>query len=109
MGKLVKHEPGAEAGVSADLAGAERSLKQAQHVMSHGRPSDDAEEWLLLATLIGEADSDFRTARQHNPSLTFPLLEIVVEELYEMTAGFTDPVFLRMTRAARRRNRALFG
>ena len=92
-----------------DLADAERSLKQAQQVMSSGRPGDDAEEWLLLATLIGEADLDFQQARQRNPGLTFPLLETVVAELYEMTAGFTDPVFLRMTRAARRRNRALFG
>jgi hypothetical protein len=92
-----------------DLADAERSLKQAQHVMSSGRLGDDAEEWLLVATLIGEADLDFQKARQGNPALTFPLLETVVAELYEMTAGFTDPVFLRMTRAARRRNPALFG
>ena len=91
-----------------ELAKAERSLTQAQRIMRHGRPSDDAEEWLLLATLVGEADLTFQATRQRNPSLTFPLLETVVAELYEMTAGFTDPVFLRMTRAARRRNPALF-
>jgi hypothetical protein len=91
------------------LANAEHSLKYAQQIMRHGRPRDDAEEWLLLATIIGDADLDFQKARRSDPALAFPLLEAVVEELYEMTAGFTDPVFLRMTRAARRRNRALFG
>jgi hypothetical protein len=95
--------------MSDDLARAERALKQARQAMGSGRPGDGAEEWLLLATLVGEADLDFQRARQHNPALTFPLLETVVAELYEMTAGFTDPVFLRMTRAARRRNRGLFG
>ena len=95
--------------MNENLADAERALKQARQVMQTGRPRDDAEEWLLLATLIGEADLAFRRAREPNPALTFPLLETVVAELYEMTGGFTDPVFLRMTRAARRRNRALFG
>jgi hypothetical protein len=77
--------------------------------MASGRPQDDAEEWGLLASLIGEADLDFQAARRGNPALTFPLLETVVEEFYEMTDGFTDPLFLRSTRPARRRNRALFG
>jgi hypothetical protein len=97
-----------EAKVSDDLADAERYLKQAQQVMRSGRPGDDAEEWGLLAYLVGAADLEFQKARQSNPALTFPLLETVVAELYGMTAGFTDPVFLRMTRAARRRNRSLF-
>jgi len=95
--------------VNDELAGAERGLAQAQRIMSHGRPSDDAEEWLLLATLVGEADLAFQAARRQNPALTYPLLEAAVAELYAMTAGFTDPVFLRMTKAARRQNRALFG
>lgn len=94
--------------MSDDLAKAERDLKQAQDILAHGRPRDGAEEWLLVATLIGEADLVFQHARRRDPSLTFPLLDTVIEELYEMTAGFTDPVFLRGTRAARRRNPALF-
>lgn len=91
-----------------DLAEAERDLKQAQNILAHGRPLDGAEEWLLVASLIGEADLVFQEARRRDPSLTFPLLDKIVEELCEMTAGFTDPVFLRGTRAARRRNPALF-
>ena len=63
---------------------------------------------MLVAILIGEADLIFQDARRRDPSCTFPLLDKVVEELYEMMAGFTDPVFLRGTRAARRRNPALF-
>jgi hypothetical protein len=99
----------AEAGTNDDPAAAEWGLKYAQRIMHVGRPDDDAEEWLLLATLIGEADLAFQERRRRNPSITWPLLETVVEEFYEMTAGFTDPVFLRMTRAARRKNQALFG
>jgi hypothetical protein len=94
--------------MSNDLAEAERDLKQAQHILAVGRPLDGAEEWLLVATLVGEADLVVQDARRRDPSLTFPLLDTVIEELYEMTAGFTDPVFLRGTRAARRRNPALF-
>ena len=94
--------------MDVDLADAERSLRQAQHILVSGRPADGAEEWLLLATLIGEADLEFQNARRANPTLTFPLLEAVVAEFYEVTDGFTDPAFLRSTRAARRRNPTLF-
>ncbi len=76
--------------------------------MSCGRPHND-DDWLLLACNIGEADLAFQEARRRNPSLEFPLLETVIEELYEMSAGFTDPEFLRATGPARRRNRKLFG
>jgi hypothetical protein len=98
-----------EAEANDDPAAAEQDLKYAQHIMDVGRPNDDAEEWLLLATLIGEADLAFQERRRRDPSATWPLLETVVQEFYEMTAGFTDPVFLRMTGAARRKNQALFG
>jgi hypothetical protein len=95
--------------MSEEWAEAERSLMQAQTIMRAGRPKDAAEEWLLLASLIGEADLTFQAIRKRNSSVKFPLLEAAIGELYEMTAGFTDPAFLRQTRAARRRNRALFG
>jgi hypothetical protein len=95
--------------VSDALAEPERDLKQAQQILSSGRPGDGAEEWMLLATLIGEADLAFQEERRCNPTLTFPLLDMVVAEFYEMTAGFTDPVFLQSTGAARRRNKPLFG
>ena len=95
--------------MSDALAEAERDLKQAQQILSSGRPRDGEEEWMLLATLIGEADLAFQSERRRNPTVTFPLLDTVVAEFYEMTAGFTDPVFLRSTGAARRRNKALFG
>ncbi|HEX8535035.1 MAG TPA: hypothetical protein VF662_12780 [Allosphingosinicella sp.] len=94
--------------MTSGLADAEGDLKQAQDILRHGSPSD-GETWLLLATLVGEADLAFQAAKRRNPYLTFPLLDDVVEEFREMTAGFTDPVFLRATGAARRRNRALFG
>ena len=90
------------------LARAARDVEQALRIMAPGRPRDGGEEWLLLATLIGEADLAFREARRHDPSLEFPLLQSAVEDYYEMTRGFTDPEFLRLTRAARRRNPKLF-
>jgi hypothetical protein len=95
--------------VIVDLADAERDLKQAQQILKEGPPRDGSEEWLLVATLICEADLIFQEARRRNPTLTFPLLDEVVAELYEMTAGFTDPAFVRSTSAARRRNKSLFG
>ncbi|HEX8127134.1 MAG TPA: hypothetical protein VF548_16280 [Allosphingosinicella sp.] len=90
------------------LARAGRNLEQACRIMAPGRPRDGSEEWLLLATLIGEADLAFREARSRDPSLELPLLEKAIEEYYDMTGGFTDPEFLRLTRAARRRNPKLF-
>jgi hypothetical protein len=92
-----------------DLAEFENGLKQVQHILSNGRPSDGAEEWLLVTTIIGEADLALQEARGSNPTVELPLLDAVVAELYEMTAGFTDPEFLRATKPARRQNPRLFG
>lgn len=94
--------------MSVDLAEFEAGLRQAQRILSSGRPSDGAEEWLLVATIIGESDLALREARRNNPTLILPLLDAVIAELYEMTAGFTDQEFLRLTGPARRRNRKLF-
>ena len=98
-----------EAASDASLAKLEPALRQAQHIISFGRPGDGAEEWLLVAGLIADADLAFQEARRRNPRLEFPLLEAVIADLYEITAGFTDPEFLRQTRAARRANPRLFG
>lgn len=89
------------------LAEAERSLRQALQVLAGG-DSYEGEEWMLLATLVGEADLIVREEQQNDPAIRVPLLEIAVAELREVTAGFTDPTFLRSTGAARRRNPQLF-
>jgi hypothetical protein len=36
------------------------------------------------------------------------VLEEVIAEMRDVTSGFTDPAFLRASRAARRRNKDLF-
>jgi len=66
------------------------------------------EEWLLLATLVGEADLLVREEQRVNPAVEVPLLNEVVGELREATANFTEPRFLRASRAARRKNQELF-
>jgi len=90
------------------LAEAERSLRQALQVMADPGSRYQPEEWMLLATLIGEAGLVMRAEQQAHPSYEAPLLERAVEELRGMTKGFTDPAFLKATSAARRRNPALF-
>jgi hypothetical protein len=63
---------------------------------------------MLLATLVGEADLVIRQAQRTDPSLRMPLLDKVIDEFREVTRDFTDPRFLRASRAARRRNLDLF-
>ena len=87
---------------------AERGLNQARHVLSGGGQNRQPEEWMLLATLVGEADLTFQEARRDNPSLEWPLLEAAVQGLREATSNFADLEFLHSTRAARRRNPKLF-
>jgi len=90
------------------LAEAERSLNQARHILSGSGHNYQPEEWMLLATLVGEADLTFQEARQDNPNLEWPLLEAAVQDLREATSGFTNLEFLHSTRPARRRNPKLF-
>ena len=85
---------------------AERSLRQAQRILSHGSRFQP-EEWMLLATLVGEADLAIRGEPRASQGLK-ALLDEVVADLREVTKDFTDPAFLRGSRAARRRNKALF-
>jgi hypothetical protein len=89
------------------LAEAERSLQRALKLMAHPH-NYDPDEWMLLATLVGEAGLVVHNEQQSHPSLEAPLLDKAVEELRDMTKGFTDPAFLKATRAARRRNPSLF-
>lgn len=62
---------------------------------------------MLLATLVGEADLVIRREPVTSPGLK-ALLEEVVGDFREVTNGFTNPAFLRDSRAARRRNKELF-
>jgi hypothetical protein len=88
------------------LAQAERKLEQARCILWH--PVNlDPEEWMLVATLVGEADLIIQADGQASAELR-NLLQEVLCEFREVTNGFTDPVFLRSTRAARRRNKELF-
>ena len=85
---------------------AERGLHQARRILAQPH-SYHPDEWMLLATLVGEADLAVRGDPLSPPALT-TLLEQVVGELRDVTKGFTDPDFLRGSRAARRRNKDLF-
>ena len=65
------------------------------------------EEWMLLATLVGEAGLAIRGEPVASPSLK-ALLEQVVGDFREVTNGFTNQAFLHSSRAARRRYKELF-
>ncbi len=88
------------------LAKAVRQLEQAQRILGQS-VNLDRDEWMLVATLVGEADLTIRADRQASVEVQ-NLLQEVVRELREVTNGFTDSAFLRFTRAARRRNKELF-
>lgn len=89
-----------------NLQEADRALHQARHILArpHGY---QPEEWMLLATLVGEADLAIRLEPVVSPSLK-ALLEEVVGDFREATSGFTNQSFLDATGAARRRNQELF-
>ena len=90
-----------------DHDGAERALQQAQSILAHPQGGYQAEEWMLLATLVGEADLAIGRMAEASPNLRLLLAEVVAD-FREVTRGFTDPAFLRGSRAARRRNKELF-
>ena len=89
-----------------ELDEAERALKQAQTILGHPHRYE-AEEWMLLATLVGEADLAIRRNPSAAPQLK-ALLDVVVEDLRDVTKNFTLPAFLDGSRAARRHNKNLF-
>ena len=88
------------------LEEAERDLIQAQRILAHPHRYQP-EKWMLLATLVGEADLTIRQEALASPHLK-ALLEEVVADFREVTNDFTNPDFLRGSRAARRRNKELF-
>jgi hypothetical protein len=90
------------------LSQAERDLRQALEVMAHPGSGYQPEEWMLLATLVGEAELVAQAKRVHDPAFQMPLLKQAVEKLRDLTADFTNPSFKRATRAVRRRYPALF-
>jgi hypothetical protein len=65
-------------------------------------------EWLLIATLVVEADGALKNAQGSDPTVRLPILDTVVEELREATSNFSDAGFLRATKPARRHNPSLF-
>ena len=89
------------------IAEAENDLRRALHILSCGGRYQP-EEWMLISTLIGEADLVLQEARQRVPRLHVPLLDTAIEELRRATSNFRDTDFLGSTRAARRRNPQLF-
>lgn len=107
MSRRQRHRPDIIPGTDS-LEVTECRLKQAQQILQSGRRSFQGEEWILLASIVGEADLVIQKARRRDPTLEFPLLETVVAELREVTSDFTYPVFVRSTRATRRRYRSLF-
>jgi hypothetical protein len=82
------------------------SLDQAKRILD-GTGRYVAEEWMLLATLVGDADLVLRGDRQAEPELLRALDE-VVKDLKEVTSNFTSPDFLKASASARRRNPELF-
>ena len=85
----------------------ERSLRHAQHILRvQGRPGID--EWLLIATYVGEADLALGRLSPAEAAKLRALRDEVLLELRDQTDNFRDVEFLRATKAARRRNPALF-
>jgi hypothetical protein len=91
----------------ARMAKAEADLRYALQILSSGGRYQP-EEWMLIATLIGEADLALKEARQRVSRLHVPLLDTAIEALKHATSNLSNTEFLRSTRAARRRNPQLF-
>lgn len=81
-------------------------MRQAQRILAHPR-GYQPEEWMLIASLVGEADLAIRQDPLASANLK-ALLEEVTQAFREVTRDFTDTAFLRSSRAARRRNKELF-
>jgi hypothetical protein len=86
---------------------AEQDLRQALRILS--TPGKyQPEEWLLIATLIIDADRVIRENRLDDSPLRLQLFDEVMEALRDLTMNFTDAEFLRASRAARRHRPELF-
>ena len=91
------------------LAEAEQDLNRALDIltnspMTHLQP----EEWIHLATLVGEAALVINLARENDPAVLKPLLENTIAAFRAETDNFRDVEFQRSARAVRRRYRDLF-
>jgi len=90
------------------LARADAGLRQVQQVLSNGSKHLSGEEWLLVATNLVEAWRTHREAADGREPVDPALLCAVLADVRQSTGGFTDPHFLRSTKAARRRGPELF-
>ena len=68
----------------------------------------DACDWMLVATLLVEAERALERAKQSDPAVHLRLLDEVVEELRDAIENFTNSDFVRATKAARRDRPSLF-
>jgi hypothetical protein len=86
---------------------ARRAAERAQRLLAQP-VTLDTYDWGLVATLILEADEALGRAQDHDPSITLPLLETVLEELRDVTSDFTSPAFVKATKPERRQKPRLF-
>ena len=86
---------------------AQRAAERAHGLLAQPATLDPY-DWGLIATLIVEADEALRRAQQHDPSITLPLLETVLEELRDVTCNFTSPAFVNAAKLSRRQKPRLF-
>ncbi len=82
-------------------------LRQAARILEHpvGINSD---EWLLVASNVGEAYNFLRSLPSGQGQSEQDLLDRVIVEFRRETDDFRDPFFLRSTGPARRRAPDLF-
>ncbi len=86
---------------------ARRAAERAQRMLT--QPATlDSYDWGLVATLVVEADRALARAQEHDRLITLPLLELVLEELRDVTSNFTNSAFLKATKPERRQKRSLF-
>jgi hypothetical protein len=114
MGGKRTLRPGAGNGTLDPMTDANEHLAQASHALERAKgllaqPATlDGYEWLLVATLIVEADDALMVAQKSDPSARLPLLDEVVEELREATSNFTKAEFASAAKAPRRQKPNLF-
>jgi len=89
-----------------EIEDAQRALNQAQQILAHSA-NYQPEEWMLLATLVGEADLAIRQTSDASAELR-SLRDRVVGEFRDITDGFTKPEFVQASGPVRRRNKELF-
>jgi hypothetical protein len=86
---------------------AERHLARARRILA--QPATlDSHEWMLLATLMVDADAALLSNKTDGHAQELALFASVLEELREVTDDFTDTKFLSASRAARRHKPSLF-